>query len=445
MIKKILLVFVFCSFAFIKSANAELFKAHEFFLSNGLHVVVVENHKAPLVKQMLFYKTGAVNDGLGKGGRAHFLEHLMFRGTDKIKDGKLNELLENNGVSNNAFTGYEVTAFHEFADISKLELLLAIEADRMRNLNFDEKAFTAEKQVVIEERKQVVENNPAAPFMERFRQMIWGNTPFGRPITGLKEEIEALSFADVKDFYNQYYAPNNAVLVLSGDIGLNEAKPLVEKYFGAIKNPPIKASYTETPVLNEKFSQRLKMNLPHIQTPKIIWRFILPPYTKLSGNPYDYDVLAEYLGSGDNSALYRDLVIKQKIALSVSADFSFISASNSVFSLSLIPADGIKISDAEKELNEALRNAIEKFDAQKLASIKKKMLADLVYVNDNPADSANMIGYMLATGFSLDDVQNYEQNIENVSLKGVKNAYHEVFYNSAKAVGILLPENGVEE
>lgn len=440
MIKNFFFVLLLGVFIFSQSTKAELFKAHEFFLNNGLRVVVVENHKAPLIKQMLFYKTGAINDGLGKGGRAHFLEHLMFRGTKKIKDGELNEILENNGISNNAFTGYEVTAFHEFADVSKLELLLAVEADRMRGLDFDEQAFATEKKVVIEERKQVVENNPRAPFSERFRQMIWGNNPFGRPITGLKEEIEALSFADVKDFYNQYYAPKNAILVLSGDITIDEAKPLVEKYFGAIKNPPIKARYANTPVLTDKFSQRLEMSLPHIQTPKIVLKYILPPYAQLQGYAYDYDALAIYLGGGQTSALYRDLVVEQKIALSVSADFNFISRSNAVFSISLVPADGVSVEEAENLLNKSLQNAIQKLNAQKLASIKKKMVADLVYVNDNPEDSANMIGYMLATGFALDDVQNYEQNVADISLKGVKNAYREVFYNSAKAVGILLPE-----
>ena len=445
MIKKIFFTLFFSAFVFIQNASAELFKAHEFFLNNGLRVVVVENHKAPIIKQMLFYRVGAVNDGIGKGGRAHFLEHLMFRGTDKIKDGELNEIFENNGISNNAFTGYEVTAFHEFADISKLELLLAIEADRMRGLNFDEKAFNTEKKVVIEERKQVIENNPSAPFSERFRQNIWGNNSFGRPITGLIEEIEALSYKDVKNFYNKYYTPKNAILIISGDIDVATAKTLVEKYFGAIKNPPLKTRYSNIPVLREKFSQRLQMSLPHIQTPKIVWKYILPPNSELNGHTYDYAALAQYLGEGQSSALYRDLVIEQKVALSVSASFDFITRTNVIFSISMVPADGISVETTEETMNEALQNAVQKLDVKKLDSIKKKMVADLVYINDNPTDSANIIGYMLATGFSLDDVQNYEQKVAEISLSGVKNAYREVFYNSTKAIGILLPEKGDEK
>lgn len=425
---------------FSQTAKAALLDAEEFFLSNGLRVVVVENHKAPIIKQMLWYKVGAINDGLGKGGRAHFLEHLMFRGTDKLKDGEFNNLMEDNGVSSNAFTGYEVTAYHEFADISKLELLMAAEADRMVNLNFDEQAFNKEKQVVIQERKQVVENDPTAPFFERLRQIIWGNNSFGRPVTGLIEEIEDLTYKDVRDFYKLHYRPNNAILVLAGDIDVETAKKLAEKYFGSIKTPPIKGRRKSVPILREKFNQRLEMSLAHIQSPKIILRYILPPYSELSGNLYDYEALAQYLGEGKNSALYQDLVLDSKVALSVSVNFSYISKSNTEFTISLIPADGISITEAEQALVEALHSAIIKLNAKKLISIKKKMVADVVYIRDNPSDSANIVGYILTAGFPLEHLQNYEEDVEKITLNGIKNAYREVFFNSSKVIGVLLPQ-----
>lgn len=424
---------------FYKTANAELFKAEEFFLNNGLRVAVIENHKAPLIKQMVWYNVGAIDDGLGKGGRAHFLEHLMFRGTDKIADGEFNNLMENNGVSDNAFTGYEVTAYHEFADISKLELLMALEADRMNGLNFDEKAFEVEKNVVIQERKQVVENNPSSEFYERLRLITWGNLPFGRPVTGLTEEIEALSYDDVKEFYKKHYKPNNAILVLAGDIDVAAAKTLAQKYFGNIQGSP--SEKRNVPVLKEKFNERLEMSLPHIQTPKITKQYVLPPFAELKGFVYDYDALAQYLGEGRTSALYRELVVEQKKALSVSADFTFVSRANAIFSISMVPAEGVSIEEAETSLNEALNKALKNLNERKIASVKKKMLADLVYVRDNPATSANTIGYLLTTGFSLDFIQNYETDVAKVSLAGVKNAYAEVFGNSALVTGVLLPES----
>ena len=430
------LLFCFC-------ANAELFKVHEFALNNGLQVVVVENHKAPIIKQMLWYNVGAIDDGLGKGGRAHFLEHLMFRGTDKLKDGEFNNLMEKNGVSHNAFTSYEFTAYHEFSDISKLELLMAVEADRMKGLNFDEAAFETEKKVVIQERKQVVENNPAAPFYERLRHMIWGNQPFGRPVTGLIEEIEALSYQDVRDFYERYYAPNNAILVLAGDIDADTAKILAEKYFGAIKAVKIKRN--PMPVLKEKFSQNLEMALPNIQTAKIVEEYILPTYAELGGNHQNYDALAEYLGGGQTSALYRNLVLERRIAVSVSASFDPISRTNTSFSLSLIPADGVSASKAEQALHESLEKAISELDEQKVASLKKKLVADLVYINDNPSDSAYLVGTLIVSGLSLEYLKNYEADVKKISLKGVKDAYREVFFNSAKATGILLPQSEDEK
>ena len=440
--KKIILLnkilFFFGLLLLFSAAKAEMFKAEEFFLDNGLRVVVIENHKAPIIKQMLWYNVGAVDDGLGKGGRAHFLEHLMFRGTDKIKDGELNKLLENNGVKNNAFTSYEFTAYHEFADIGKLELLLAIEADRMTGLNFNREAFDTEKKVVIQERKQVVENSPSAPFSERLQQITWGNHPFGRPITGLIEEIEALTYEDVKSFYTQYYAPNNAILILAGDIDAKTAEPLVKKYFGQIKSPLV--TREKAPVLQEDFHQRLEMKLPHIQTPKITWKYILPPFSDLKGNVYDYSVLAKYLGSGQISALYRKLVDEQKTALSVSASFGYLSRSNASFSISLIPADDVSVAEAEAAMAEALKQAVTQLDEKKLASTKKKMVADLVYVRDNPDDSANLAGYVLSTGFSLEHIQHYETDVEKVTLAGVKNAYREVFSNSPEVIGVLMPE-----
>ncbi len=445
MIKNFFLALLVSIFVFIQNAESALFNIHEFTLNNGLHVVVIENHKAPIIKQMVWYKVGAVNDGIGKGGRAHFLEHLMFRGTDKVKDGEFNNLMENNGISSNAFTGYEVTAYHEFADISKLELIMALEADRMRGLNFDEKAFNTEKQVVIQERNQVIENDPSAPFYERFAQIIWGNNPFGRPITGLKEEIEALSYDDVKEFYNRYYSPKNAILVLAGDITPDEAKPLVKKYFGNIKNLYVKARFEETPVLRENFSQRLEMSLPDITTPRIVWKYILPPFSKLKGFVYDYEALAQYLGSGKTSALYRDLVLDKKIALSVGANFKFITRSNAEFSIFLKPADGVSITQAQDALKESLNKAIIELNEKKLASIKKKLVADLVYLRDNPSDSAYLAGYILTTGFSLELLQNNEEDIKKITLKGVKDAYREVFFNSANATGVLLPQPKEDE
>ena len=216
---------------FSESVQAKLFNAQEFMLPNGMQVAVIENHKAPLIKHMVWYRIGSVDEDFGKGGSAHLLEHLMFRGTSKVPDADFNHIMDNLGVVSNAFTNYDVTTYHQFADISKLEALMALEADRMQNLNFNDQAFAAEQKIVLQERKQVVENDPESAFDERLNLILWGNSPYSRPITGTEDEIMALSAADIYKFYYQYYAPNNAILVLSGDIDVKTAKKLAEKYY----------------------------------------------------------------------------------------------------------------------------------------------------------------------------------------------------------------------
>lgn len=428
---------------FIGISEAAIFKAEEFTLDNGLRVVVVENHKAPLVKQMLWYQVGAVDEFRGRGGSAHLLEHLLFRGTKKVSGEEFNRIMEQNGAASNAFTGYDVTVYHQFADVSRLEVLMALEADRMQNLKISTDDFEAERKIVFQERKQVVENNPAAPFNERLRQTLWGTSPYGQPITGLPEEIMALKYQDTLDFYHKYYAPNNAILVLSGDIDVPTVKPLVEKYYGKLKKSQVEREI-QTPI-TDKFSETLQMQLPQIASPKITVSYLLPPHHQLSGSIYDYVVLAEFLGGGETSELYRDLVLKQKVALGASASYNYISRSNTTFGLSMVPSatSDFKPEEGVQKLNEALINGMKNLNAERLAQIKRKLCADLVFTNDNPETAAYWIGYMLAMGFELDNVQNYEAGINAVTEESVNNAFAELM-KASKITGILLPDTADE-
>ena len=413
-------------------ASATVFKAEEFVLPNGLRCVVVENHKAPLIKHMVWYKAGSVDEEAGKGGSAHLLEHLMFRGTKKVKDGAFNEILEKHGAVSNAFTTHEVTAYHEFADISRLEVLMALESDRMQNLNFDKQAFETERKIVFQERMQRIENNPSSIFSERFDLLLWGNSPYGRPVTGLAEEIESLTYDDTLSFYQRFYAPNNAILVLSGDIDAATVKPLVEKYYGKLQSHKVKR---QNPVsVRPYFRETLEMELPDINTVKMVESYILDTTEEIKDEVYDYAVLAEYLGGGETSALYRDLVLKNKEFVSVFAGYNFVTNGNTVFSFSLLPVEGNKMSLTELSdiLHHSAENAVKNLTDKRLEQIKRKMVADLVYANDNPADAAQWIGYMLASGFSLADIQNYEEKISSVTLSGVKQA----FKNLQKASGV---------
>ena len=247
-------------------AAARLFDIEEYRLVNGATLLVVENRKAPIVKHMVWYQAGAVDEPIGKGGVAHLLEHLMFRGTKKVEDGAFNEIVIRNGADMNAFTSYDMTAYHEFSDLSRLELMMALEADRMANLEFDENAFKKEQQIVFQERKQVVENNPTAYFSEMMRRNLWQEHPYSRPITGTPEEILSLTSDDVWDFYHRFYAPNNAILVLSGDIDSVAAKTLAEKHYGKIARRN-NSKTTEFPKLENTSSTKTLMKTKNLRLP----------------------------------------------------------------------------------------------------------------------------------------------------------------------------------
>ena len=431
---KLLLCIISC-FGLVFQAEAMLFKAEEFTLDNGLKCVVVENHKAPIVKHMVWYKTGAVYEQAGKGGLAHLLEHLMFRGTSRLEDGKLNKILENNGVVSNAFTSYNVTAYHQLTDVSRLEAVMALEADRMENLNFNQEAFEAERKIVFQERMQVVENNPASPFRERLQAMQWGNSPYARPVTGQNAEILGLSYDDAMDFYQRYYAPNNAILILSGDIDVKTARKLAIKYYGNIK--PKELVTPNISGVADKFEQTLKMRVSGINAPRLSISYMLPSAQELADKIYAFIVLDAYLGSGETSVLYRDMVINKRQMLSVSTNYEFWYKTNSVFSFTMLPYSNTE-DEGFAQLEKAVSAAMQNFDAEKLAQTKRKIIADLVYVNDNPADAAYWIGEMMTSGFELNEIQQYEDKINGVSWQDVNEAFN-MLKSAAVTKGIMLP------
>lgn len=415
-----------------------LFKAHEFTLDNGLQCVIIENHKAPIVKHMVWYKSGSVQENAGKSGSAHLLEHLMFRGTKRLKDGQFNDIMNKNGVISNAFTSYDVTSYHEFSDVSRLEMIMALEADRMRFLSFDEKAFETEQKIVFQERKQVVENNPASPFNERLRLVLYGGTPYERPITGYNEDILAITYNDIMALYRRFYAPNNAIVVISGDVDVQTVRPLIEKYYGSLKAELIEKASPRRVV--DKFNQKLEMSLKGVITPKFSTTFVLPSHQELGKKVYAFEVLADYLGYDENSVLYKKMVVEDKMASYVNTVYNHTTRGNTVFSVTMLPPNEYDAlpENSLQELKQQMTAAVDALDEAKLAKTKRKMLSNLVYINDNPEDAAYWVGYALSVGISLDELQHYEDRIAAVSLEEVKDAYKDLL-EAASVDGILLP------
>lgn len=422
------------------SAQAKLFGAQSFVLENGLEVIVVENHKAPIIKHMVWYKAGGVDEISGKGGSAHLLEHLMFRGTTNVPGHQFNDILEQNGAESNAFTSLDYTAYHQSLDISKLELAMALEADRMQNLNISEQDFNLERDIVYQERMQVIENNPSSAFSESYNQLLWAEHPYARPITGTREEIKNLQLQDVVDFYQKFYTPDNAVLVLAGDIDVATAKNLAQKYYGAVPKRPLgkKANFPEL----KNISAELKMQLPQINAERLVRTYVVPSYTTDKAATYNLMVLSKYLGDGDTSELYKSLVLDKKLALSVATDYDYSGRSFGRFSISALPADGVSMPTLNQAIDAEIKVALEKFNLDELGKIKHKMLAGLVYLQDNPFEAANSVGTMVALGMSVEEIESHADNLQKVDYREVKTAAKKVFNQSRNIHGFLSPQSG---
>lgn len=435
-------LFYITFFVFLTTFDAGakgMFGAGEFYLNNGMRVLVIPNHRVPIVKHMLWYKTGAADEEIGKGGIAHLLEHLMFRGTKKVSADKFNQLMEENGAESNAFTGMEVTAYHQLSDVSRLELAMALEADRMNNLNIDDIAFIRERGIVFEERKQLIDNNPIARFREKINKVLWQEHPFGRPVTGTDEEILKLTKADAEKFYNDFYAPNNAVLVICGDIDIKTARVLAEKYYA---NLPIKnIKETKLPNLKNGFRAKIVLSDAEVRSMRIIKVYTAPSLAKNKDAVYPLQILAHYMGGGESSKLYKKLVLEDKKALAVSVDYDPVSKDYGVFQVSMVPVGGLDADEAIKILENAWDEAIKELDTDEVEKIKHKLLAGLVYLRDNPEDAAYIVGAMACAGAGLDDIENQEQLLRQVRKKQVIDALKSLEQSASQVVGVLLPED----
>lgn len=421
--------------------QAKLFNAQNFVLENGLEVIVVPNHRAPIVKHMVWYKTGSVEEAPGKGGSAHLLEHLMFRGTKKVKGQEFNRLMEENGAESNAFTSLDVTSYHQLLDVSRLELAMFLEADRMSNLQISDDDFALERDIVFQERKQRIDNNPIAQFGEEIRRVLWQDSPYGRPVTGTEEEILNLGKADVEAYYREKYVPQQAVLVLSGDIDTATAKKLAEKYYGKIPAAAKTPNPKIFPRLNNNRS-RVEIKLADVKTPRLLRAYAASSYNLAPDKVYPLQVLAAYMGEGETSKLYKKLVLQQKKALSASVDYNPLSKSYGVFTIGAVPADGVTAEELEASLEKAWKEALDELSLDEVQKTKQKMLAGLVYLRDNPEDAAYIVGSMRSVGVALSEIENQADKIKAVDYRDVKNAAAEMTAMAPQVTGILYPGGG---
>jgi len=425
------------------SSWAQVFNPKSFTLDNGLQVVLVENHRVPVVTHMVWYKVGAADEPAGKSGLAHLLEHLMFKGTDSIPPGQFSKIIARNGGRDNAFTSSDFTGYYQNIARDRLPLVMEMEADRMANLRLTEDDFQTERAVVVEERLSRTDNEPSALLSERLDQALWSTHPYKNPIIGWSHELNALTRADALAFYKHFYAPNHAVVVVVGDVTLDELRPLAERTYGKV--PPAEDAGRPARVRDLPPPVDVTLTMHHPQVGQASWwRTIVAP-SRNAGETDLYpalQVLAELLGGGPVSRLYESLVVDQGVAVSAGAFYNGRAVDYGTFSVSATPAAGV----APDALGAAVDAQIARLltdgvTDDEVAGAKRRLRASVVYARDSVFGTARTLGAALATGATLDDIESWPDQIAAVTPDDVMRAARAVFGSANTATAILLPDS----
>jgi len=417
------------------------FGARSFALANGLQVVVIENHRAPIVTQMIWYKVGSADERRGKTGIAHFLEHLMFKGTKETPPGAFSRIVAQNGGQENAFTTADYTAFYQNVAADRLALVMKLESERMTGLVLSDAVVLPERDVIVEERHTRIDNAPSALLHEQIDATLFLNHPYHNPVIGWEREMRGLTTEDALDFYRRWYAPNNAVLVIGGDVATEDVRALAEKYYGPIPAHPVPArERAEEPP--KVAATRLVMHSPRAGEPSWSRTYLAPSYTAGERHyAYALQVLAEALGGGVTSRLYHALVLQQGVALAAGAFYDPGALDLATFGFYATPKKGVAIDSLETALETVVKAALKDgLTQEEVARAKQHMQQQAVYARDSLDGPARIVGSALATGRSLEDVETWPQHIGAVTLDEVNAAARLVIHDETAVTGVLLPE-----
>lgn len=419
-----------------------------FELENGLDVVVIENHRAPVVTHMVWYRAGAADEEPGRSGVAHFLEHLLFKGTDTLEPGEFSRVVAANGGSDNAFTSQDQTAYFQRVAADRLGKMMEMEADRMVNLRLTEDDIATERDVILEERNQRVENEPGALAREAQMAALYRNSPYGTPIIGWRQEMQSLDLETAMDFYSEHYAPNNAIVTVAGDVTPDEVRKLAEKYYGPIPaNPDIteRARPQEPPSLAER---RLTYSDPRVAQPYVMRTYLAPERDSgAQERAAALVLLSEVLGGGQTSVLTRELQFETPAAVYTSAFYSPTSLDDTSFGFVVVPAEGVSLRAAEEELDRVLKEFLEEgVDPEQLDRIKFQIEASQIYELDNTDGLARRYGSALTSGLTVEDVQEWPDILQSVTEEDILEAAKDVLDMRASVTAwVLSDETGSKD
>lgn len=418
-----------------------------FTLDNGLNVVVIPDHRAPVVTQMIWYHVGSADEGPGKTGIAHFLEHLMFKGTKNHPIGEFSAQVAAIGGQENAFTSYDYTAYFQRVASDALEMVMSYEADRMANLILDEEAVKTEREVIIEERRMRVDSNPAAMLMENTDGVLFYNHPYRNPVIGWRQELEQLGLEDAINFYEQYYTPNNATLIITGDVTPERVRELAMKTWAKV---PRRAEVLprERPQEPAKHAARVvSLHDDRVSTPSFRISWLVPSYSNekrfpnaKEGDAPALDLLGEILGGSLRSRLYQELIVKQGVAANTGASYGGDALDDGTFSVYGSPQNGKTLAEVEQavraEIERIIRDGVSETE---LDQARNRYLKAVIFARDSQAGMARIYGSSLSIGQTIEDIQNWPEIIKAVTVEQIKDVATRYLVEDQSVTSYLLP------
>ncbi|MGH6827525.1 MAG: M16 family metallopeptidase [Rhizomicrobium sp.] len=395
----------------------------QFSLTNGMAVLVIPDHRAPVITQMLWFKVGAVDDPPGISGLAHFFEHMMFRGTKKVPGDLYAQTIAKYGGEDNAFTTHDYTAFYEQIAADRLKLVMGLEADRLANLDLSDANVATEREVVLEERRMRVDNNPQALTVEQMEGELYLSHPYGRPVLGWPEEVRHIDRVAAENFYKHHYAPNNAILVIAGDVTAEQVRVMAEAEYGKVRARPLqpRAEYAEPPRLAEA---RMTVVRPDVRVPIFIRIYRVPSYAQAGpGQAESFETLAQIMGGDETAALYRQLVEEKKLATDAGCSYQGYVRDAAEFTVYAVPRPGVSLEALEKGVDQVIQGFMTaKARPADLARARTQLVASVIYRRDSQFSLASAYGQALAIGLTVDDVNEWPKRIRAVTAKGVEMA-----------------------
>ena len=414
-----------------------------FTLANGMQVVVIPDHRTPVVTEMIWYKVGSADETPGKSGLAHFLEHLMFKGTSKHPVGEFSQTVLRVGGNENASTSVDYTNYYQRVPKEQLPTTLDVEAARIAVLFLKDENVLPERDVVLEAYNMRVANHPDARLNEQIMAALYLNHPYGRPVIGWHQEIEKLDREDALAFYRRFYAPNNAILVIAGDVEAADIRPLVERNFASIPaQPAIPARRVRPQEPDPAAPRTVTLSDPRVEQPSLRRYYLVPSATTAAaGESAALDVMAQLMGSGSNSYLYRALVVDKPLAVSASASYSSVSLDPTQFAISAAPKPGVGFAEVEQVIDGVIADIAQNpIRAEDLERVKTQLIAEAIYAQDNQAVLARWYGGALTTGLSIEDIRSWPDRIRAVTADQVRAVAQKWLEKKRSVTGYLIKD-----